>query len=103
MSEVVDCAECKGACCEEFSVPDQGSRDDVSRWFGLHGSEKIPGPVRQLTFECRCTKLDGKGRCKIYSLRPRVCQDFEAGGSRCLEVLSRRRTIEERRRIIKQN
>ena len=95
------CARCAGACCEEFSIPEGSARDDVSRWFALHASSSLlPGGIPVLRFECRCTALSHDGLCLIYEARPILCQTFEAGGAACLEVLERRRSSEQRARIL---
>jgi len=97
------CLECKGACCEEFNLPDTNARDDASRWFALHGRVTIPGKPKLLTFECKCTVLSPDGSCLIYPDRPYICRDYKNGGPSCLEVIQRRRTREERKRILGEN
>jgi len=95
------CLRCQGACCEEFSLPAGTARDDVSRWFALHGtSSLLPGGIPVLRFECTCTALSPSGLCSIYHARPDLCRTFEAGGAACLEVLERRRSSEQRARIL---
>ena len=85
------CLRCQGACCEEFSLPAGTARDDVSRWFALHGSSSLlPGGIPVLRFECTCTALSPSGLCSIYHARPDLCRTFEAGGAACREVLERR-------------
>ena len=87
------CDVCAGACCEEFIMPDNGSRDDASRWFALHGSSKVLAGY--LVFECRCTRLSVDGRCSIYDTRPDICRRYMRGGIDCVETVQRRRIPEE--------
>jgi len=97
-----DCARCRGACCEEFSLPLQlaGSdapTEDANRWFLFHATVRPSG----LFFECRCTKLTQMGRCSIYDSRPSLCAAYEAGGLSCIEVVRRRRTPEQQAAIFR--
>lgn len=87
------CQICRGACCEEFSLPLIGitAEDDASKWFMLHGREA----GAQLRFECKCTKLTDLGRCSIYETRPEICRRFEVGGEACLDVILRRRSLQQ--------
>jgi Fe-S-cluster containining protein len=99
----VNCQACRGACCEEFTIPATDVRPpgpDERRWLELHATsqEHILAP-RELRFECRCTALTSEGRCSIYSMRPMVCVVYKAGGPDCLDTVRRRRTPEDYQRI----
>lgn len=100
MSVPANCRACGGACCEEFALPLGDALDDASRWFALHGTRVSSPSGPALRFACRCTKLTPRGSCSIYETRPEVCRTYEAGGPECLEVLSRRRSPEQRARIL---
>ena len=95
-----NCFACRGACCEEFSLPALPTTDDASRWFGLHGTLQRSPEGASLRFECRCTMLSPLGRCTVYDLRPQLCQDFPAGGPACREVVLRRRGRSAAARIL---
>ena len=95
----MDCLACGGACCEEFFIRTQDlglPSYDVRRWVTLHGD---PSP-EYLRLECRCTALTDSGWCGIYASRPDVCRAYRPGGEDCLETLHRRRTPEQRERIL---
>jgi Fe-S-cluster containining protein len=109
----MNCAVCRGACCEELGLAAAPllaavchGDSDFERWLELHGT-RAPLPIGgelevadgALRLECKCTALDELGRCGVYGERPDVCRQYEAGGRECLEVLERRRTAAERELI----
>ncbi len=58
----------------------------------LPASLAQPGWSRQLfplPFLETCGFLDEAKRCTIYATRPRVCQDFPAGGTQCQQARER--------------
>ncbi len=50
-----------------------------------------------LRFESRCPHLTKCGGCDLHDtpLKPRVCIEYEPGGSDCLDTVRRRRTPEQ--------
>lgn len=88
----MDCAVCRGACCETFTaeIYMHPPMADAQRWLELHATVENFGT--KLTFECRCTKLTSEGRCGIWDDRPMVCELFIAGGRQCLDTVKARRT-----------
>ena len=52
-------------------------------------TEEHPYCLFPLPFHESCCFLDQAQRCTIYSTRPQVCRDFEAGSSQCQEARSR--------------
>ncbi len=84
------CAVCKGACCEEFAIPNVPVSTDEDRWLRHHAT--IRG--RWLFFDAACKQLVD-GRCSIYRDRPLLCKRYPPGGDDCLNVVLRRRTPEE--------
>ena len=91
------CDVCQGACCEVFSVNFNGLNEDTVKWLGYHGQAQ--GAV--IAFNCRCDKLTNRGKCAIYSERPKVCQDFPVGSPACLNVVRERRSPNQAARIYK--
>lgn len=86
----MDCAICKGACCESITLKVQMPTDDLQRFVELRTK-----PIGQdRNFECRCLALID-GRCGIYPHRPQVCRDFEIGGYNCLTTVHARRNKEQ--------
>jgi Fe-S-cluster containining protein len=89
----VNCERCRGACCEEMSLPRHdvlpGLPPDETQWVTLHATPDGPGWLR---FEVRCLALTTAGRCAVYTTRPRVCRDYEPGSTDCLTVVRRRRS-----------
>lgn len=95
----MNCAECRGACCEEFALELADVRmptPDVHRWLMAHAEQEDDGAIR---FECRCRHLTPAGRCDIYADRPNVCRVYQPGGTDCLETVGRRRTLGDYQRI----
>ena len=88
----MDCAVCRGACCESFTaeIYMHPPNRDAQRWLELHATVENFGP--KLTFECRCTALTSEGRCSIWEQRPMICELFIAGGRQCLDTVRKRRT-----------
>jgi Fe-S-cluster containining protein len=94
----MNCLECRGACCESFSIPIADVKPpgpDERSWLELHGTREGDS----IAFECRCTALTADGRCSIYEGRPLVCVFYAPGGPDCLETVRRRRTPEQYQRI----
>lgn len=91
------CETCGGACCEIF-VMDSPGTDDNARWIALHATRLGD----RLEFECRCSKLTRTGRCSIFDSpeRPKVCEEYVAGGEDCLAVISRRRSPRQAKQIL---
>lgn len=90
----MDCAACRGACCETFSlkVSEFAHFDnDQLRWLSLHGAWR----GGWFEFERACTKLTPEGRCSIYEDRPLVCRLFAPGSKWCLEAVRSRRTPQQ--------
>lgn len=91
------CAECRGACCEEFSIPNHAidREDPVSLWLSYHAERRFIPVMGKLSpvylFNCRCTKLSPEGTCTIYEDRPEPCRQFLQGGPDCLAAIERRR------------
>ena len=79
------CEACGGLCCrglilhiKEHYPPDEW------RWICLHGRETLDG----VEFTVPCNALR-EGRCSIYPIRPKVCQDYKVGGESCLSVIAK--------------
>ncbi len=87
----MDCARCRGACCEEFAMPHAKPQTDEERWLVFH-AKVIDGWMH---FDCKCTKLTLEGRCSTYKTRPDVCRKYQVGCRECLAVVGRRRTPDE--------
>lgn len=80
------CRECKGACCDVFSLTFNGLNEDTMRWLGYHG-ERTGDAV---TFDCQCSHLV-RGMCEVYDHRPEVCRRFAVGSKECIAAINRRR------------
>jgi len=102
------CLECRGACCETFAIRVGDIKApglDSLFWILLHGvrreviSESKWDDLVQ--FECKCLELGEDGKCSIYndSRRPKMCNDMEIGGTRCLIAVAERRTPEQYQEI----
>lgn len=87
----MNCAACRGACCETIIVPLSGD-DDTNRWAGLHGVH-VNGS--RVALNCRCSALTAEGACSIYEKRPELCRSYLAGGQACLETVRALRTEAE--------
>ena len=96
----MNCAECRGACCEEMALREVDVRihADALRWLRLH-SDPAANTRGWLTFEVRCGALSQDGRCNVYEDRPAMCRYYPAGGQDCLDTVKRRRTADDYRRI----
>lgn len=96
-----DCLACGGACCEEVELPWSDLRlpvPDAEFWLQLHGT---PGTSpNSLRLEVKCRELTDQGTCAVYAERSVCCMVYEAGGVDCQEVLHRRRTPEQIKRIL---
>jgi Fe-S-cluster containining protein len=96
----VKCAECRGACCQSFSLPAihiLAPTADARRWVELHAAT-VHQTLRHgqiLEFETPCTKLTGEGSCGIYDTRPQVCREYRPGGVECLATVKARRSPEQ--------
>ena len=93
----MNCAECRGACCETIVIP-LSAHDDTDRWLVLHG-QRVGVQGVQVALNCRCTALTEDGQCSIYADRPELCRGYPAGGADCLETVRTSRTPEEYARI----
>jgi Fe-S-cluster containining protein len=94
----VKCLECRGACCESFSIPLSDIRPpgaDERRWIELHGKKG----ATHLEIEAPCTNLTADGRCCDYENRPLVCVFYMPGSPHCLDTVRKRRTPEQYQRI----
>ena len=84
----LDCEGC-GACCGPC-LEKHLSKNEASKWllnnavvasFRGMSLKDIGGEFWICSPPCR--HLGEDGRCKIYSLRPRVCDDFKRGCDTC--------------------
>lgn len=91
----MDCAICKGACCESITLNVQMGSSDMQRFLELRTKPMPVDGAFHRNFECRCTALTAEGRCGIYAARPRICREFEPGGVGCLATVRERRTPEQ--------
>ena len=74
---------CGGACCTFIAFdPWKGLNEDERHWLELHNVN----PSFKVKVNAPCLKLQ-HGKCSIYSDRPKVCRDFEAGSPKCLEAV----------------
>lgn len=97
----MNCLECRGACCEEFTTDMAMTHGPKyfwpeRQWLSFHAT-RVEGA--KFTFEVRCQKLTPEGRCEIWEDRPIICEVFAAGSKPCLDVVRRRRTPEDYLRI----
>ena len=89
----MNCAICKGACCESFQLKfgrEQlvNTDPDFIRFLSMR---PIPDDGFAIRFEIACENLTPEGLCKIYDDRPQMCRDFEIGSERCESVVAYRR------------
>lgn len=98
----MNCLECRGACCEDLAWPVKGLSEATAELLRVRSGQGevtlVPG-VRAIVVPCACAHLEASGRCGIYETRPQVCRLYVPGGDACLEVLKRRRTPEQIKRI----
>lgn len=97
----MNCAVCRGACCEETEIElTPRSRADAE-WFRVRlGNENENENGKVLLPLSRCPQLTAEGRCAIhFTSKPVVCVLFEPGGEGCLEALEKRRTPEQIKEI----
>lgn len=88
-----ECDGC-GACCRTWPV--LVGDDDAAREIRIIVEGRLlPGHLATpywryrlfpLPFHEGCCFLRSDQRCDIYATRPRVCREFEAGGTRCQEA-----------------
>lgn len=99
------CRVCKGACCEEFSLPlddvdpNVAQPDDALRWLIYHGDLQPNGDLR---FNISCQHHLPSGRCAVYDERPDVCRRYQPGSPACRDVFQRRRTAAQAAAILRQ-
>lgn len=90
----MDCAICRGACCESITLHIQMATDDLQRFLELRTKPVLLHGAVQRNFDVPCSALTTEGRCGIYPRRPHVCVAFVPGGPECLATVRARRTPE---------
>ena len=90
----MDCAVCRGACCESITLSVTMPTDDLMRFVELRTKPTTQNGQIMRNFEVPCSALI-EGRCGIYPNRPQVCRDFAPGGPGCLATVRARRTREQ--------
>lgn len=87
---VLDCRTC-GACCTYCGAPPYAMREIVAMGERLMALRlwlaNIMVSAKPNT-SCAAYDADAK-RCTIYEDRPKVCREFEIGGSACLNARRR--------------
>ena len=80
---MINCEECKGACCREVSVEMDAPKTiedwDLIRWMVAHDNIAVFMDHKGdwlVEFKTKCSKLDTEDRCTIYKVRPKVCNDY---------------------------
>jgi len=90
----MNCLVCRGACCEDLVIPEQGMSGADIEFFEVRSGTALTGGAGFI-FPLRCPELSDEGRCSIHSDRPMLCAVYPAGGEACLSTLNRRRTPEQ--------
>ena len=88
-----DCEHINDALIRDFRIPSESNPSD---WIALESRQlsndkEHPFCLFPLPFHQACCFLDGHQRCTIYSTRPGVCSEFQAGSSQCQEARHRQR------------
>ncbi len=79
------CEHCAAACCRylaiEIDKPTAARDHDDIRWYIMH--EDISVFVEEgdwyIQIQTKCKKLGADNLCTIYTTRPDICRDYEAG------------------------
>lgn len=78
------CDGCGAECCQYFAVyidePTDLEEYDAIKWY-LHHDRVCVYIDRHSDWyvhvDVPCRQLDGKGKCRIYESRPKVCRDYK--------------------------
>ncbi|HQR09383.1 MAG TPA: YkgJ family cysteine cluster protein [Gemmatales bacterium] len=90
---IFECDGC-GACCQTFPifVSEADARREsriALESLQLSDDKQHPYCLFPLPFHQACCFLDMNQRCTIYTTRPNICREFQAGSSQCQEARNR--------------
>jgi len=89
-----ECDGC-GACCQTFPIfvtEDDARREPRIQTEGCRNtnSNRYPLSLFPLPFHDACCFLNDDKQCAIYSTRPEICRELQAGSRQCQEARKRR-------------
>jgi uncharacterized protein len=78
------CFDCGALCCKGVATPINTPRSkndwDEIRWLVAHERVQVFKDHENdwlVEFMTPCEKLDEEDKCKVYSIRPKICRDHE--------------------------